>query len=74
MTQDKNEISADQIEALGQMADSLDSALYAAKMPLPPALHIEGLSGIVRSARDLLAQTVKDVTGEDPWETNPLEG
>jgi hypothetical protein len=61
-------------EELGQLADSLDSGLHATKMKLPPSIHITGMSGIMRNVRDKLAEIVKRETGEDPWETNPLDG
>jgi hypothetical protein len=61
-------------EELGELADRLDSGLHATKMQLPPSIHIGGMSGIMRDVRDKLAEIVKRETGEDPWETNPLDG
>lgn len=68
-------MTEDQAEQLGQLADRLDAVLYSAKMPgLPPQIHIEGLTGTIRDVRDELATIVREVTGEDPWATNPLAG
>lgn len=61
-------------ERLGCMADKLDSALYAAMLPLPTEIHIEGLETVIREVRDQLADTVRERSGEDPWQTNPLSG
>jgi hypothetical protein len=68
------EITDDQTEALGMLADKLDTALYAAKLPLPPQMHVEQLSNIIREVRDELATHVRDILGDDPWDTNPLSG
>jgi hypothetical protein len=62
-------------DRLGQIADNLDSALFPQKLPgLPASLHLEGLSGSVRQCRDELAAIVRELSGEDPWADNPLEG
>lgn len=63
------------MDEIGQLADQLDNALYALKLPgLPDRLHIEGLSGTMRGVRDKLASIVREQTGDDPWADNPLEG
>jgi len=64
----------DQVERLGKLADSLDSGLYPLRMPLPDAMKITGMAGIVREARDEIAKLVVEITGENPWETNLLDG
>ncbi|KQS95379.1 hypothetical protein ASG50_25480 [Rhizobium sp. Leaf386] len=61
-------------EKLGVLADSLDAVLYSAKLPLPPATHLQALTETIRKARDHLVEVVKDETGADPWEDNSLEG
>lgn len=67
-------LTDEQADRLGRIADSLDAGLFGAKLPLPPGLHMEGLTGIMRSARDEVAALVREITGDDPWATNPLEG
>lgn len=64
----------DNSEALGRLADDLDAALYASKLPLPPRIHMDALVSVIRNARDVCAKTVVDETGENPWEGNPLSG
>lgn len=66
---------SDTMDEIGRLADQLDSALYALKLPgLPDRIHVEGLSGTIRQVRDKLAEIVKRETGKDPWADNPLEG
>lgn len=67
-------MTEDHAERLGKLADSLDNMLYAAKLPVPPHMHVTVLTEKIRSARDEIAAIVREATGEDPWETNPLEG
>lgn len=68
-------MTEEQADRLGRIADNLDAALFATKLPgLPAQLHVEGLSGAIRSARDEIAALVREVTGDDPWADNPLEG
>ena len=61
-------------DKLGRLADSLDATLYASKMLLSPKTHVEALTAAIRNARDVCAQIVREETGENPWDTNPLEG
>ena len=67
-------ITDDQIERLGKLADSLDAGLYPLRLPLPDSMKVEGMTGIMREARDEIAKLVVDITGENPWDTNPLVG
>lgn len=68
------QVNDDQIERLGQLADRLDAILYSAKMPLPPDIHLHGICGAAREVRDEIASLVVEISGENPWEHNPLEG
>lgn len=67
-------ITDDQIERLGKLADSLDAALYPMRLPLPDTMKIEGMSGSMREARDEIAKLVIEISGDNPWATNPMEG
>lgn len=61
----------DDLEALGQIADDLDSALYTARLPgIPAATHIAGLTGIVTTARDRLMAFCRE-RGLDCWSDQP---
>ena len=64
----------DQADRLGKIADDLDACLYPLRLNLPDAVKIEGLSGSMRTARDEIAKLVIEITGQNPWEDNPLEG
>jgi hypothetical protein len=61
-------------DRLGRLADQLDAMLYSARLPLAPAIHISAFISMTRDARDELASIVREATGENPWETNPLCG
>jgi hypothetical protein len=67
-------MTEEQAERLGVLADELDAVLYSVKLPLPPTLHIEAMTGKIRETRDTLASVVREATGGDPWATNPLRG
>lgn len=61
----------DDAEEIGLLSDQLDNALHAARLPLPPAIHIEGMTAIISNVRDRLRALVIQSTGEDPWEHHP---
>ena len=61
-------------DRLGRLADELDAVLFSAKMPVAPKIHLDALVATIRAARDVCASIVREETGDDPWETNPLEG
>ena len=72
--QDGFGMSAENTDKLGRLADALDAALYSAKLLLSPKTHMDALTGQIREARDICAAIVREETGADPWETNPLSG
>lgn len=67
-------MTPEQAERLGKLADGLDACLFAAKLRLPPAVHLTALTEKIREARDEVVAVVREATGEDPWATNPLRG
>lgn len=67
-------LTPEQIECLGSLADSLDAILYSAKIPLPAELHVTALTECIRQTRDEIVTIVNTVSGENPWEDNPLVG
>lgn len=64
-------MSEDDLDTLGRLVDKLENALASLEMPLPPALHIEGMKGIVTDVRDSLKLFVVDRLGHNPWEFQP---
>lgn len=67
------QITEEQADQIGRMADKMDSLLAGSKMPIPASIHLEAWTGSMREMRDELAALVVAITGENPWETNPLE-
>lgn len=61
-------------EHLGTLADKLDAGLYPMRLAIPDATKIDGMAGIMREVRDAIVEIVRQETGEDPWEDEPLEG
>ena len=70
---DRNDVEK-YIEQFGRLADELDAILYSVKLPLSPQVHIDALCGKIRATRDELAGFVIEVSGENPWDGNLLEG
>ncbi len=64
-------MNEDDLDTLGRMVDRLDNATAALNLPLPPAMHIEGMKGIVESVREELRTFVVQRLGHDPWEFQP---
>lgn len=58
-------------DELGKLADRLDNALAATRLPVSPAMHIEGMKGIISDVRDELRSIAKTGLGYDPWELQP---
>ena len=56
---------------LGVLADRLDAALHATRIPMPDRLKIDGLKGVVIEVRDRLMDYVRQEMGDDPWDGNP---
>lgn len=69
------EISEDQIEQLGKLADKADNFCEAAKIQLPAHIHLEALSGGMRDIRDALKSLVVQLSdGESPWDEETDDG
>lgn len=65
------EISEEQLEQIGLLADKADNLLGAVKLPLPPHVHIQGMTGGLKDIRSELREIYKAVSGSDPWEHHP---
>lgn len=57
----------DSKEKIGALSDTLDNILHAAKLPLPPKMHLEQLTAHIEQARDILRRVYYVETGENPW-------
>lgn len=60
-------ITVDQLDELGQMADTCDNLVQASKMPIGYATHVEQLRiGLEKLSRRIKILVVA-VGGDDPW-------
>jgi len=55
-------------EKLGQAIDRVESLAFGIKLPLPPALHMEGLQESLPDIVKQLKEGFIETTGENPWE------
>jgi hypothetical protein len=62
-----NKMNEDALNEIGQLAELLDSSLfgYQAMKTLPASIHLEGLSGTMRSVRDSLVEIYKANGGDE---------
>lgn len=65
------QITEDQIEQIGQLAETADNLVAASKLSLPTAMIAErsiiGLRGLVKELRALVVV----LSGDDPWDMPP---
>lgn len=61
-------------EAVGRVADKLDSLVHAAKMGLPSDLHLQAMREALPETVQQLRQAYVGITGQNPWETHPVGG
>jgi len=57
-------------EKIGQLADSIDNAIAARQLPLPPAMHLEQSERMMRDWSKQLKEIYVAMTGENPWPEN----
>lgn len=55
------------VSKVGRLADKADASLSSMAIPLPPALHLEGVRAVLMEIRDELRTIYRIETGEDPW-------
>lgn len=61
------DITDEQLNELGELADECDNLIGASQLPMPPAFHLEQLRhGLSELSRKIKALVVA-VGGEDPW-------
>lgn len=56
------------MEVLGMQIDAIDNLLGALKLPLPPALHIAGLTPNLETIVQKLREVYIAETGDNPWD------
>lgn len=61
------EITEEQIDVLGKMADTADNLSEAAKLKVRPEIHIECLTSALKEMSDQLKEIVVSVSGDNPW-------
>lgn len=61
----------EEMEELGQAIDTVDNLAHALKLPLHDHMHVEQLKIALPEVVARLKKGFTDVTGENPWETQP---
>lgn len=61
-------ITEDNMDKIGELSDRIENLTYAAKLNLPPAMHLEQITKVIVEIKDELRAIYKDTTGENPWE------
>ncbi len=60
-------LTPDQLDDLGKIADKADNYIVATQMQLPASLHIEALKGGMESISEEIKKLYEAVSGENPW-------
>lgn len=60
-------VTEDILERLGRLIDKTNNFLASTNLPLPPALHVKGLTGGLKDIREELTTIYFDMGGEDVW-------
>lgn len=55
------------IEEIGELVDHCANMLAASVLPVPPAIHLEALTGGYRDMQDKLRTIYVKLAGDDPW-------
>ena len=64
-------ITPEQLEELGRLADMANNLAAASQLPVSPVIHIAGMrQGLIDIDRALKALYI-EITGDDPWEDGP---
>lgn len=62
------EISNDQLNAIGEQADTIDNLISALMMPFADSTHLAGIRGSLPGISKELKRVVVEVSGENPWD------
>lgn len=68
------QITDDQINVLGEMADELDNLLGATRLGMPPAFHVQQLQIALPKLSARIKALVVAISGEDAWADDNVEG
>lgn len=60
-------MSAENIERVAEVAETLDNLLGALQLPMPPAFHVEQMKAQLPDLREKLRAVYVAETGENPW-------
>lgn len=61
-------ITQEQLEELGTLADQANNLAAASQLPLPPAMHVEQLRNGLVSIDQALRHLYIEISGENPWD------
>jgi hypothetical protein len=61
-------ITDEQLDDLGKLADTADNYAAAAKLRLPDSLHREALTKGMEIISEALKNLYKQISGENPWD------
>ena len=67
-------MNQEQLDKLAALADTAENCASASTIPMPPAIHIQALSGKMEEISVALKDLYREVSGTDPWEGHPLRG
>lgn len=65
------EITQEQIDTIGELADTCDNNVEASRLPIPAETHVEMLRGALEEISRQLKNIYKDVAQDDPWAVQP---
>lgn len=60
-------LTPDQLDDLGKIADKADAYAAATQMDLPDEVHIESLKGGMESISEEIKKLYEAVSGKNPW-------
>ena len=61
----------DNLQALGELLDTIDSIKHALNMPVPDLIHVEAMRGILPDLTNAIKEVYFDEGGEDVWNDKP---
>jgi hypothetical protein len=67
------QISDEQLEQIGLLADKADNFHGASQLPLPPQMHVKQLSVGMKEIRNELREIHTAISGEDVWVNHPKD-
>lgn len=62
------EITPEQLDTLGRLADTAENYAAASRLPMPPAFHVEQLRAGLEDLAAQIKQVYVVIAGENPWD------